>query len=103
MNFSSMEYSSSDANALNNNNNNNDEKPIVDPSEASECDERPAKRLNLIESNTGLSRYLTEFEEKSLLGTGEFGSVYLCTNRMDGCDYAIKKSNRPIITGSANE
>lgn len=66
-------------------------------------DERPAKRLSLIESNTGLSRYLTEFEEKRLLGTGEFGCVYLCTNRMDGCDYAIKKSNRPLVPGTASE
>lgn len=87
----------SNANLINNNH-------LVKPrTEVFELDERPAKRLNLIESNSGLSRYLTEFEEKRLLGTGEFGCVYLCTNRMDGCDYAIKKSNKPIVPGSANE
>lgn len=95
-----MEFNGSDTNALNNNNVVKLKVPSPDDCEG---EERPAKRLNLIESNTGLSRYLTEFEEKCLLGTGEFGCVYLCTNRMDGCDYAIKKSNRPIITGSANE
>lgn len=68
----------------------------------SDVDEQPVKRFAIIESNSGLSRYLTEFEQRSLLGTGEFGCVYKCTNRMDGCDYAIKKSSK-TIAGSANE
>lgn len=68
----------------------------------SDVEEQPVKRFAIIESNSGLSRYLTEFEQRSLLGTGEFGCVYKCTNRMDGCDYAIKKSSK-TIAGSANE
>lgn len=92
--------SAADANALNNN---NIEKPEPDLLDDDNGEERPAKRLNLIESNSGLSRYYSEFEEIEVLGHGEFGCVYLCTNRMDGCDYAIKKSNRPIIPGSASE
>lgn len=31
-----------------------------------------------------------------LTGTGEFGIVYQCLNRMDGCIYAIKKSIKPV-------
>lgn len=29
-------------------------------------------------------------------GEGEFGVVYQCLNRMDGCVYAIKKSIKPV-------
>lgn len=89
-----------EANILNNNvsNKDNEYSGEID----SDIDEQPAKRFAIIESNSGLSRYLTEFEQRSLLGTGEFGCVYKCTNRMDGCDYAIKKSSK-TIAGSANE
>lgn len=30
------------------------------------------------------------------LGVGEFGHVFHCLNRLDGCDYAIKKSIKPV-------
>lgn len=43
-----------------------------------------------------------EFLEVHLIGTGEFGSVYECINRLDGCTYAVKKSIKPVA-GSANE
>lgn len=36
------------------------------------------------------------------LGEGEFGVVYECLNRLDGCIYAIKKSIKPVA-GSAFE
>uniref|UniRef100_A0A8C2B5D5 Wee1-like protein kinase n=1 Tax=Cyprinus carpio TaxID=7962 RepID=A0A8C2B5D5_CYPCA len=49
-----------------------------------------------------LSRYESEFLELSCIGVGEFGSVYRCVKRLDGCMYAIKRSRRPIA-GSANE
>lgn len=35
--------------------------------------------------------FLNEF-----IGVGEFGFVFHCLNRLDGCEYAIKKSKRPV-------
>ncbi|ELU12710.1 hypothetical protein CAPTEDRAFT_226192 [Capitella teleta] len=58
------------------------------------------KKLALREINT--SRYNEEFHEVCKLGDGEFGSVYKCVNRLDGCSYAIKKSKMPVA-GSAYE
>jgi len=48
----------------------------------------------LREINT--SRYMEEFHEVCKIGSGEFGSVYDCVNRLDGCHYAIKKSRAPV-------
>lgn len=56
--------------------------------------------MALHESN--ISRYHQEFLELELIGIGEFGSVYKCINRLDGCVYAVKKSIKPIA-GSVNE
>lgn len=58
------------------------------------------KRVALQDSN--ITRYHQEFHELGLIGTGEFGSVYKCINRLDGCTYAIKKSIKPVA-GSINE
>ncbi|XP_052867400.1 wee1-like protein kinase [Anopheles cruzii] len=67
-----------------------------------ECGEfrQAPKRLALQDSN--ISRYDKEFIQLALLGEGEFGQVYQCLNRLDGCIYAIKKSIRPVA-GSAFE
>lgn len=56
------------------------------------------KRLALQDSN--ISRYEKEFLELTLLGVGEFGLVYQCINRLDGCVYAIKKSIKPVAGSS---
>lgn len=58
------------------------------------------KRIALQETN--ISRYEKEFLELELIGTGEFGHVYRCLNRLDGCIYAVKKSIKPVA-GSAYE
>lgn len=56
--------------------------------------QQPTKRLALQENN--ISRYYKEFVEIELIGNGEFGSVYKCINRLDGCVYAVKKSLKPV-------
>ncbi|KXJ77197.1 hypothetical protein RP20_CCG008098 [Aedes albopictus] len=56
------------------------------------------KRLALQDSN--ISRYEKEFVELTLLGVGEFGLVYQCINRLDGCVYAIKRSIKPVAGSS---
>lgn len=84
----------------NNNNNNNVETfALTYDDDLNEFRQAP-KRLALQDSN--ISRYEKEFIELRLLGVGEFGLVYQCLNRLDGCIYAIKRSIKPVA-GSAYE
>lgn len=47
--------------------------------------------------NLFIQRYEQEFHQDLFLGYGEFSHVYLCTNRLDGLNYAIKTSKNSII------
>jgi len=45
-------------------------------------------------SHNTCSRFESDFEIMTNIGSGTFGSVYKCRSRFDGCDYAIKVSKR---------
>ncbi|XP_030556858.1 wee1-like protein kinase [Drosophila novamexicana] len=67
-----------------------------DPSH--EIHQQAPKRLALHDTN--ISRFKREFMQVSVIGVGEFGVVFQCVNRLDGCIYAIKKSKKPVAGSS---
>lgn len=97
-----MDYNSNstdhhiDSNSATNSNNNNNSSAIDHTQSVPRTNKRLALRQCLV------SRYHEEFHEVCKLGNGEFGDVFKCINRLDGCTYAIKRSKKPIA-GSALE
>jgi wee1-like protein kinase len=85
-----------DLNSSHNNNNNNNKNGGEHGAKSLPKNKRLALRQCLV------SRYHEEFHEVCKLGSGEFGDVFKCINRLDGCTYAIKRSKKPIA-GSALE
>ncbi|XP_066111377.1 wee1-like protein kinase 2 [Saccopteryx bilineata] len=73
----------------------------ADPGEGKAEQGLPAKRSVLRETNM-TSRYEKEFMEVEKIGVGEFGTVYKCIKRLDGCVYAIKRSMKSF-TELSNE
>jgi len=66
---------------------------------------RPAKPgrnrddpLNLDRDNTG--RFARDFENLQKVGSGHFSDVYKARNRVDGQEYAIKKTKEPLALGA---
>jgi len=50
--------------------------------------------------NNFKSRYLTDFEPVDCLGKGGYGVVFEAKNKIDDCNYAIKRialSNRSVL------
>ena len=71
---------------------------LTDVLEDSGIDHSSSSKLSLRQINT--SRFDEEFHIIETVGKGQFGVVYKCMNRMDGCVYAIKKSRFPVAGSS---
>eukprot|EP00873_Tetraselmis_striata_P036344 jgi/Tetstr1/456608/TSEL_043311.t1 len=46
------------------------------------------------------SRYRADFKEMGLLGSGSFSKVYRVKHRLDGCEYAVKRTAKELYTAS---
>ena len=71
---------------------------FMDVLEDSGIDRSSSSKLSLRQINT--TRLDEEFHIVETVGNGQFGVVYKCINRMDGCVYAVKKSRFPVAGSS---
>lgn len=55
----------------------------------------PTTASSLTLTNSFVSRYLTDFEHELCLGKGGFGLVFQAKNKLDDCQYAIKRIRLP--------
>lgn len=74
----------------NNNNNNNNNKVSTSNSWFKDV-------TNVELSNLEVSRYFKEFKIEDIIGKGDFGEVYKCTNMLEGMPYAIKKTLQKVV------
>ncbi|EDV31594.1 uncharacterized protein Dana_GF14473 [Drosophila ananassae] len=75
-----------------------DDEAAEEAGDSREIHQQAPKRLALHDTN--ISRFKREFMQVSVIGVGEFGVVFQCVNRLDGCIYAIKKSKKPVAGSS---
>ena len=50
--------------------------------------------------DVSVARFTAEFDVEAVIGQGEFGIVYRCRNRLDGCRYAVKKSKKRVAVNT---
>jgi len=74
----------------NNNNNNNN-------NESASLDNWSKDLTNVGLTDLEVSRYFKEFKVEDLIGKGDFGEVYKCTNMLEGMPYAIKKTLKKVV------
>uniref|UniRef100_M4C5V5 Protein kinase domain-containing protein n=1 Tax=Hyaloperonospora arabidopsidis (strain Emoy2) TaxID=559515 RepID=M4C5V5_HYAAE len=46
------------------------------------------------QTGSPLAKYLSDFSELGLIGSGSFSKVYKCIKKIDGWEYAVKKNKR---------
>jgi len=73
-----------------------DEPETPSKSEMSSAQLRPNQLLPEVASSP--SRFLQQFEEVQILGSGVKGQVLLARHRTDGCLYAVKRTTRPLLS-----
>ena len=62
----------------------------------------PKNRLIWIAPYKERPRYMTDFEQEGIVGTGNFSSVFKARSRLDGCLYAVKRLKAKITDTTSN-